>query len=196
MAEEVVRALYGGSTSLNLSSKKVREVPQCVSRLSNLSVLLLNNNCITALPVELLSLQQVSPPAHAMPHRNTTFNVLDTFFNYVFIFRNACKLEELNLGNNALKEVPAVLGHLESLKKLYLYSNQITLVPPEVLGRSSYSSPLTTCLMYFNLIFLYNAKEHNSILIIYLTDGLQNLVVLNLNHNQIQRLPPEIKRYI
>ncbi|XP_042290564.1 leucine-rich repeat-containing protein 69 [Thunnus maccoyii] len=124
MAESVIRALYGRSSSLNLSSKKISNVPKCVSRLTKLSVLLLNNNSITALPVELLSLQH---------------------------------LAELNLGNNALKEVPAVLSHLESLKKLYLFSNQITVVPPEVMG------------------------------------GLPNLVVLNLNHNQIQRLPPEIR---
>ncbi|KAM6903826.1 LOW QUALITY PROTEIN: uncharacterized protein lrrc69 [Lycodopsis pacificus] len=42
-------------------------------------------------------------------------------------------LAELNLGNNALNEVPAVLGHLESLKKLYLFSNQITAVPPDAI---------------------------------------------------------------
>ncbi|XP_031710087.1 leucine-rich repeat-containing protein 69 [Anarrhichthys ocellatus] len=85
---------------------------------------LLNNNSVSTLPAELLSLQHVT---------------------------------ELNVGNNALNEVPAVLGHLESLKKLYLFSNQIIAVPPDAI------------------------------------DGLRNLVVLNLNHNQIQRLPPEIK---
>ncbi|KAM6899352.1 uncharacterized protein lrrc69 [Xenentodon cancila] len=67
------------------------------------------------------------------------------------------QLAELNLGNNALKEVPAVLGHLESLKKLYLFRNQIAAVPSDVIG------------------------------------GLRNLVVLNLNHNQIRRLPPAIR---
>ncbi|KAM7373157.1 hypothetical protein PAMP_008033 [Pampus punctatissimus] len=51
-----------------------------------------------------------------------------------FSLCNDCKLAELNLGNNALKEVPAVLGHLESLKKLYLFNNQITVIPPEVMG--------------------------------------------------------------
>lgn len=51
-----------------------------------------------------------------------------------FSLCNACKLTELNLGNNTLKELPAVLGHLESLKKLSLFSNQITVVPPEVIG--------------------------------------------------------------
>uniref|UniRef100_A0AAV2KB07 Disease resistance R13L4/SHOC-2-like LRR domain-containing protein n=1 Tax=Knipowitschia caucasica TaxID=637954 RepID=A0AAV2KB07_KNICA len=66
-------------------------------------------------------------------------------------------LTELNLGNNTFKEIPAVVGHLELLKKLYLYSNHISTVSSEVIG------------------------------------SLKNLCVLNLNHNQIQRLPSEIK---
>ncbi len=61
-----------------------------------------------------------------------------------FSLCNACKLSELNLGNNALKEVPAVLGHLESLKKLYLFSNQITVVPPEVIGGFSLLCVIST----------------------------------------------------
>lgn len=60
MAESVIRALYGKRTSLNLTSQKIKEVPQCVYRLTNLSVLLLNNNSITALPRQLLSLTHVS----------------------------------------------------------------------------------------------------------------------------------------
>ncbi|XP_073318962.1 leucine-rich repeat-containing protein 69 [Pagrus major] len=124
MAKSVARVVYGQGTSLNLTSQKIKEVPECVCRITKLSVLQLNHNSITALPAELLSLRH---------------------------------LAELHLGNNALKELPAVLGHLESLKKLYLFSNQITVVAPEVIG------------------------------------GLHNLVVLNLNHNQIQRLPPEMK---
>ncbi|XP_068432217.1 leucine-rich repeat-containing protein 69 isoform X1 [Clinocottus analis] len=124
MTESMIPVSYGRSTSLNLTSKKLKVVPAGISGIANLSVLLLNNNSIDRLPAELRALR--------------------------------C-LAELNLGNNALKEVPAVLGHLESLKKLYLFSNQIKAVPPDVI------------------------------------DSLPNLVVLNLNHNQIQRLPPEIK---
>uniref|UniRef100_A0A671V0N0 Leucine rich repeat containing 69 n=1 Tax=Sparus aurata TaxID=8175 RepID=A0A671V0N0_SPAAU len=124
MEKSVARVLYGQGTSLNLTSRKIKAVPECVFRIKKLSVLQLNNNSISALPAELRSLR---------------------------------RLAELHLGNNALKELPAVLGHLESLKKLYLFSNQITVVAPEVMG------------------------------------GLHNLVVLNLNHNQIQRLPPEIR---
>lgn len=60
MAKSVVRALFAQATSLNLSAKKLKEVPLCISALKSLSVLHLNNNFLTALPAELLSLQHVS----------------------------------------------------------------------------------------------------------------------------------------
>ncbi len=58
--ESVVRVLYANGTSLNLRSKKINEVPECVSRLTNLSALRLNNNSISALPAALRSLRHVS----------------------------------------------------------------------------------------------------------------------------------------
>ncbi len=140
-----MRALYGKGTCLKLTSKKISELPACVFRLTNLSVLLLNNNFIAALPAELLSLQHVSfltLTLSLFAHFNANFHLAPqmcyTAHRFVikyFSLCDVCKLAELNLGNNALKEVPAVLGHLESLKKLYLFSNQITAVPPEVIGR-------------------------------------------------------------
>lgn len=60
MAKFVIRALQGNATSFNLSSKKLDHVPKSVSRLKHLSTLLLNNNFITTLPEEFLSLQHVS----------------------------------------------------------------------------------------------------------------------------------------
>lgn len=49
--------MHGERTSLNLTSKKIKEVPQSVYRLTSLLLLLLNiNSIITALPGELLSL--------------------------------------------------------------------------------------------------------------------------------------------
>ncbi|XP_026202870.1 leucine-rich repeat-containing protein 69 [Anabas testudineus] len=123
MAEAVVRALYGGSTSLNLSSKKVREVPQCVSRLSNLSVLLLNNNCITALPVELLSLQQLE-------ELNLGNNALK---EVPAVLGHLESLKKLYLYSNQITLVPPeVLDGLQNLVVLNLNHNQIQRLPPEI----------------------------------------------------------------
>uniref|UniRef100_A0A3Q3M7R8 Leucine rich repeat containing 69 n=1 Tax=Mastacembelus armatus TaxID=205130 RepID=A0A3Q3M7R8_9TELE len=108
MAESVVRALYGKSSSLNLSSKKVKDVPKCVSRLTNLSVLLLNNNSISSLPAELLSLQHVS------------------------LHLNTLNLQHLSVLDNKLEEVPAELGHLAKLSEINLTSNNLSLLPQQL----------------------------------------------------------------
>lgn len=50
---------------------------------------------------------------------------------------DACKLVELNLGNNSLEETPAVPGHLEPLKELCVFGEQITVAPPEAVGGST-----------------------------------------------------------
>lgn len=36
--------------------------------------------------------------------------------------------------NNSLEELPAVPGHLEPLKELSLFGEQITVAPPEAIG--------------------------------------------------------------
>lgn len=63
MEKSVARVLYGQGTSLNLTSRKIKAVPECVFRIKKLSVLQLNNNSISALPAELLSLRCVSLPS-------------------------------------------------------------------------------------------------------------------------------------
>ena len=63
MEKSVARVLYGQGTSLNLTSRKIKAVPECVFRIRKLSVLQLTNNSITALPAELLSLRRVSLPS-------------------------------------------------------------------------------------------------------------------------------------
>ncbi|XP_054909902.1 leucine-rich repeat-containing protein 69 [Poeciliopsis prolifica] len=73
-------------------------------------------------------------------------------------FQSLNHLTELNLGNNALREIPIAISYLGSLRKLYLYRNKIDVVSPDAIG------------------------------------SLRDLVVLNLNHNKIKRLPPEIGR--
>lgn len=63
MEKSVARVLYGQGTSLNLTSRKIKAVPECVFRIKKLSVLQLNNNSISALPAELRSLRRVSLPS-------------------------------------------------------------------------------------------------------------------------------------
>uniref|UniRef100_A0A3B4XQE3 Uncharacterized protein n=1 Tax=Seriola lalandi dorsalis TaxID=1841481 RepID=A0A3B4XQE3_SERLL len=116
MAESVVRALYGKATSLNLNSKKMKDVPTCVSTITNLSVLLLNNNAITTLPADLSNLQHLS--------------VLDNKLEEVPAeLGHLTKLSEINLTSNKLSLLPQQLCQCKDLTRLHVARNQLTSLP-------------------------------------------------------------------
>ncbi|XP_062266329.1 leucine-rich repeat-containing protein 69 isoform X2 [Platichthys flesus] len=122
MAEFVVRASHGKATSLSLSSKKLKEVPQCVLSLTNLSVLL-NNNRITALPSQLTSLQHLA-------ELNLGNNALKEI---PAVLRHLESLKKLYLFRNQITEVsPEVMAALRNLVVLNLNHNQIQRLPPEI----------------------------------------------------------------
>ncbi|XP_024863661.2 leucine-rich repeat-containing protein 69 [Kryptolebias marmoratus] len=121
--ELVVRALYGKSASLNLNSRKLNSVPECVSRVTNLSVLLLRNNFITGLPPQLLSLQQLC-------ELNLGNNALK---EVPLVLGHLESLKKLYLFSNQITAVPPdVIGHLEKLVVLNLNHNNIQRLPPEI----------------------------------------------------------------
>ncbi|XP_071356693.1 leucine-rich repeat-containing protein 69 isoform X2 [Trachinotus anak] len=144
MAESVVRALYAKATSLNLSSKKIKDVPTSVSAIRNLSVLLLNNNAITALPAELLCLRQVSlrfPGKHwkcLTRHAGGLRNLVVLNLNHNLIQRlppeikSLRNLQHLSVLDNKLEEVPAELGHLTKLSEINLTSNKLSWLPQQL----------------------------------------------------------------
>lgn len=46
------------------------------------------------------------------------------------------QLTVINLGNNIFEEVPEQLKYLQSLKKLYLFGNQVAKISPEIFGKN------------------------------------------------------------
>ncbi|KAF5909124.1 leucine-rich repeat-containing protein 69, partial [Clarias magur] len=88
-------------------------------------------------------------------------------------------LTELNLGNNAFEEMPPVLEQLHSLKKLYVYRNQIFILRPEVLKSLS------------NLIVLN--LNHNKIRMIPpAIKSLSKLEKFSIADNQLEEIPAEL----
>ncbi|XP_053190616.1 leucine-rich repeat-containing protein 69 [Scomber japonicus] len=145
MAESVIRALYAKSTSLNLSSKKIKNVPKCVSRLTNLSVLLLKNNSITALPVELISLQHLTElnlgnnalkEVPAVLGHLESLRKLYLFSNQITVVPHEVmglpNLEVLNLNHNQIQRLPAEIRSLSKLQHLSMLDNKLEEVPVEV----------------------------------------------------------------
>ncbi|XP_028255895.1 leucine-rich repeat-containing protein 69 [Parambassis ranga] len=164
-----VRTLCGGATSLNLSSKKINNVPKRVSGLTKLSVLLLNNNSITGLPADLLSLRRLSElnlGNNALKKVPSVLGHLET-------------LKKLYLFSNQITEVPPdVLGGLPNLTVLNLNHNKIQRLPAEI-------KSLTKLL---HLSVLDNNLEEVPAEIGHLT----MLSELNLTSNKLSVLPQQL----
>lgn len=58
--DSIIRALKTKSKSLNLSSRKIIDLPEVFARLTWIVILKLNNNNLSSLPSELVCLQKVS----------------------------------------------------------------------------------------------------------------------------------------
>ncbi|CAG5891808.1 unnamed protein product [Menidia menidia] len=121
--EQVVRALYGRSTSLGLNGKKLEDVPACVSRLPNLRVLSLSHNRLSFLPSELVALQQL-----------TELNLGNNALKEVpAVLGHLEALKKLYLFRNQITVLPPdVIGRLRNLVVLNLNHNQIVRLPPEI----------------------------------------------------------------
>ncbi|CAL8297011.1 unnamed protein product [Lota lota] len=89
-------------------------------------------------------------------------------------------LSVLRLKNNLIKALPDELTALQNLTELHLGNNAFEEIP-SVLG---HIESLKKLYLFGNQIKAVSPQVFG---------GLPNLVVLNLNHNQIQNLPPEIK---
>ncbi|XP_069032589.1 leucine-rich repeat-containing protein 69 [Embiotoca jacksoni] len=165
----VVRALYGRSTSLNLTTKKINDVPECISRLTNLSVLLLNNNFISDLPAELLSLRQLE-------ELNLGNNALK---EVPAVLGHLESLKKLYLFSNQITVVPPeVIGGLPNLVVLNLNHNQIQRLPPDIKRLEKLQ----------HLSVLDNKLEEVPVEIGYLT----SLVEINLTYNNLTLLPQQL----
>jgi Leucine-rich repeat (LRR) protein len=104
---------------LDLSKKKLKEIPPEVFRLTNLNELILDKNKIDSIPDEigsLIFLQKLS-----MAHNNIE--------KIPVVLCSLKSLEELNLADNFLFKIPEEIGGLTSLKKLILWDNPIEYYP-------------------------------------------------------------------
>jgi endonuclease/exonuclease/phosphatase family metal-dependent hydrolase/ankyrin repeat protein len=107
---------------LNLSYNKLTEIPASLGNLSNLQELDLTSNKLTQIPLSLGNLSKLQK--------------LDLSVNKLIEIPsrlgNLSKLKELNLSVNNLTEIPASFGNLTSLIMLDLEKNKLTKIPPEL----------------------------------------------------------------
>jgi len=112
---------------LDLSRKKLKEVPADVFKLKNLQVLDLSRNDIKELPAsinQLVNLQKLIMANNSLQHLPITIGDLS---NLTF----------LGLNRNLIEDLPAEMGKLKNLEVLEMWDNELAVVPDELKGMYS-----------------------------------------------------------
>lgn len=112
---------------LDLSKKKLKEVPQDVFKLKNLQVLNLSRNSIKELPAEislLTNLQKLSLSNNKLKQLPASIGDL---INLVY----------LGLNRNLIEALPKEMGKLKNLEVLEMWDNELDVVPDELKGMYS-----------------------------------------------------------
>ncbi|XP_039269317.2 uncharacterized protein LOC120344261 [Styela clava] len=157
---------------LNLSSNRLRQLPEEICFLTNLSELYATNNALGTLPKNVKYLKK-------LVHLNLSGNAFnDIPPSSLEIY----SLKILQLGGNNIKEVPASITNLQSLEVLYLGGNHIQNIPAEV-GEMKSLSSLTLCDNKLSSIPTELVK-------------LRNLQSLSLHNNRLTYLPREILQLV
>jgi internalin A len=107
------------ATELDLSNSGLKEIPEELSRLQNLTSLYLSRNQLTEIPEHLSRLQNLT----------TLYllgNQLTEIPEHLSQLQN---LTLLGLSNNQLTEIPEHLSRLQNLTELYLSFNRLTEIP-------------------------------------------------------------------
>ena len=144
---KIEEAARSGAKELELSSFKLRELPESIGQLTQLQTLRLQNNRLTTLPDSigrLTQLQQLalfSNQLTVLPESIGGLNQLQVL--YLFDNRltglpesigRLTQVRELWLDNNQLTALPESIGQLTKLRELSLSNNQLTALP-ESIGR-------------------------------------------------------------
>lgn len=112
--------------SLYIRGNYLRELPEEIGQLKNLTKLYLDNNSINYLPDSIVNLSQLEV---LFLNNNELMSLPNNF-------GNLNKLERLSLTGNNLEEIPESLVELVELKQLYLNNNKLIQLPdmPLLLG--------------------------------------------------------------
>ncbi|MCP4581865.1 MAG: TIR domain-containing protein [candidate division Zixibacteria bacterium] len=155
-------------TILDLSERRIKELPAEIGKLVNLKKLILSRNILKTLPPEiglLINLKEFY----------LSFNQLTILPPEFGSLRN---LTKCNVESNELTSLPAEISRLKNLKYLYLSHNKLESLPPEI-GQLSEASSI-----------VINNNQLKSLPIE--IGQLENLVEFSIGSNQLRNLPHEI----
>ena len=143
--KKIAEAIREGAKSLNLSSLMLTEIPEAVTKLTQLKILSLDNNQIIEIPeaianltqLKILSLDnnQITEIPEAIANL-TQLQELYFFKNQIIEIpediTNLSQLKTLALDNNRITEIPEAIANLTQLKILALDNNRITEIPEAI----------------------------------------------------------------
>ncbi|MBD3418884.1 MAG: hypothetical protein GF398_02080 [Chitinivibrionales bacterium] len=179
------------ATRLNLAGRNLTVLPEKIGQLTELKLLIIDNNYLTRLPD---SIQQLTKLTGLFAYSNDIGSIPGGIGKLT-------NLTELNLNDNKIAALPNAMGELSSLKSLYLDDNILSNIPEalgkltqlEILSASkniiatlpvslSQMTGLRTLLLEQNRI----ARLPSQI------DELTKLLELNLNKNRLYFLPDDL----
>lgn len=112
---------------LDLSKKKLKEVPHDIFQLKNLQVLNLSRNNIKELPAEISSLSNLQRLNLSNNRLKQLPAGIGDLSNLVF----------LGLNRNLIEALPPEMGKLKNLEVLEMWDNELSIVPDELKGMYS-----------------------------------------------------------
>ncbi|XP_019639098.1 PREDICTED: malignant fibrous histiocytoma-amplified sequence 1 homolog, partial [Branchiostoma belcheri] len=195
---------------LNLSNNALQNIPRCVEDLKDLSEVDLSYNKIGDVGDEMLK-EQLEDLFH-MPSVSTLLlsnNNIKTLPELDMAkVSTESKLEKINFSNNEIREVPAALLLMPTLKALYLRSNKIEKLPDMIyLDRNKLSENLgdidlsnneldhlPSVLCFLPSLRKLDLKQNKISSVNENVQSCQSLSFLDVSHNRLTLIPSDVIR--
>ena len=190
-AIEEFEKLYEQILILDLSSNSLIEIPESITKLTNLTQLDLSSNSLTEIPESITKLTNLT-------QLDLSSNSLTEIPESITKLTN---LTQLYLNSNSLIEIPENITKLTNLTQLYLNSNSLTEIPESImkltnltqldLSSNSLIEIPGSITKLTNLTQLYLSSNNLTEIPESITK-LTNLITLDLDNNEIEIPPLEI----
>ncbi|HOY19110.1 MAG TPA: leucine-rich repeat domain-containing protein [Haliscomenobacter sp.] len=122
LERQILKARQSNAAKANLGGMSLKDIPQALFELADLTALDLSCNYLESLPAKFLQFKQLSK-----------INLFDCEFEaFPEVLLQMPSLQEINLGKNSLSRLPDGLVNLSNLKKMGLYRCNLSEFPEQL----------------------------------------------------------------
>lgn len=212
--KSLVRLNADGKKELCLKGRKLAQVPDALTKMTDVEVLDLSDNELTELPEGLKNLNQLTTlvlsgnKLEELPGivcQLKTLTTLDAAYNAISrvpeSISNLNQLTTLNLGYNELEEIPKNLCQLKKLTTLDITSNPIKTITKEITNLRLLSTfriagttlrELPSFLCQLKRLANLDVSRNEIARLPEIFSGLSQLQTLNLSTNKLEELPESL----